>query len=336
MRPRRRRVRYHARMSAPASPVRLRASGLLLVLPCLALAACSSGGAGGSAGPGTTALLLDDPSSPEARSYLLHPPAGGVGEALPLVVVLHGASSSGAEVERVTGFSVLADREGFIAVYPQSTGSGLGRLWNAGFCCGPAQERQVDDVGFLRRVVADVALRVPVDRQRVYLVGYSNGGMLAHRFAAERGSDLAALAVVGGAAGVVAADGARQAMPTPRMEVPTLLVHGLDDDAVPYRGGSGRRGVTYFSVPAAVRVWVAANRCGLLPKPTEERQGTVLVRSFAGRAPVVVYALQGWKHDWPGRAQTTALGADAPLAGFDAAEVIWGFVGSHRRVLEVM
>ena len=74
------------------------------------------------------------------------------------MIVIHGAFSTAREMERMSGFSRLADREGFIVVYPNGIGL-LGYLqhWNVGQCCGKAAKDGVDDLGFVRAVVEGVA-----------------------------------------------------------------------------------------------------------------------------------------------------------------------------------
>ena len=68
------------------------------------------------------------------RSYRLHRPAPGGGHGpVPLVVVLHGGYGSGGQAEQAYGWDALADRHCFLVAYPD----GVGRSWNAGWCCGP-------------------------------------------------------------------------------------------------------------------------------------------------------------------------------------------------------
>jgi len=77
-------------------------------------------------------------------------------------LALHGAFGTAGTMERQSGFSELADREGFVVAYPNGIGL-FGHLqhWNAGHCCGRAEMDRVDDVGFLRYVIRDVSSRVP-------------------------------------------------------------------------------------------------------------------------------------------------------------------------------
>ena len=130
------------------------------------------------------------------RTYHVHlPPGYHAARPLPMVVVVHGAFDTAKGMERFTGFSALADQENFIALYPNGIGI-LGYLqhWNAGHCCVKAAADGIDDVGFLTKVIEDACARLAVDRRRIYMTGFSNGGMMVHRFAAERGDLLAAVA----------------------------------------------------------------------------------------------------------------------------------------------
>ncbi len=83
-----------------------------------------------------------------------------------------------------------SEQAGFIVVFPNGvsgTGNGMLATWNAGNCCARARDENVDDVGFLRMVVADVARRANVAAPRVYAIGMSNGAMMAYRLACEAG-----------------------------------------------------------------------------------------------------------------------------------------------------
>lgn len=102
-------------------------------------------------GPGTHKVLVDQRVSGVRRSYFVHVPAGSDGTTpLPVVLALHGAFSTARKFKRESGLSRLADREGFLVVYPQGIGLGdLFRHWNSGHCCGKARKMNLDDVGFV-------------------------------------------------------------------------------------------------------------------------------------------------------------------------------------------
>ena len=118
------------------------------------------------------------------RIYLLHVPSSYDGlSAVPLVVALHGYSGNGAGLESLTGFSVKANSNNFIVVYPDGTGST--RSWNAGNCCGQAMTNNVDDVGFISALIDTLSANYNIDSTRIYATGFSNGSMMSYRLAAE-------------------------------------------------------------------------------------------------------------------------------------------------------
>jgi polyhydroxybutyrate depolymerase len=249
------------------------------------------------------------------------------------VVVLHGAFSSASGIAKVTRFSQLAEREGFIVAYPNGIGLfGLFKHWNAGHCCGKAVKAGIDDVAFLTEVIDQVSERVAIDRQRIYLVGYSNGGMLAYRFAAEQSRQIAACAVVSGSIG---------GQPTPKMDpyripepatpVPILVLHGREDQSIPYDGAPARPAAV--GVRESVDFWRQANHCRGPARVSELRLGSVVHEAWtcAEGPRVELVTIEGWGHDWPGRHFTTALAADDALYGFDAGELIWQFLREFRR-----
>ncbi len=139
------------------------------------------------------------------RSYLLHVPTARprrLGRELnyPLVIVLHGSGASGETVRRMSGMDTLSDSMHFVVAYPNGS---TGRLhlrsdWNAGACCGPAESRNVDDVAFIRRLIDTVAATVPIDRNRIFVAGFSDGGRMTFRVACEMSGTVAAIAVVSG------------------------------------------------------------------------------------------------------------------------------------------
>jgi polyhydroxybutyrate depolymerase len=314
-----------------------------LALAC-ALTGCATGRALPPAGasPGTWRVAAGALKNGSPRSYLLHVPSGYRRDrSYPLVVVLHGAFATAREMEQRTGWSALADREGFVVAYPEGGWGVLGLLqhWNAGHCCGKAADENEDDVGFVALVVQDAARAVPVDPARVYLTGFSNGGMLVYRAIAERTELFAA------AAPLAAAHGGRSSAaaplwvtPEPRGPLPVLVMHGLADANVPFAGGvSPKKGGEREYLPAmdAVRFWVRAD--GLAPDPVVERlNGGVVTRSSwfgpgAAAPQVVLYTIAGWDHRWPGGTATAGLPATDPLAGFDATAIIWDFFSRHVR-----
>ena len=277
------------------------------------------------------------------RTYRVHiPPRYAEAKPLPLVVVVHGAFYTAKKMEHTSGFSELADHEGFIAVYPNGMGIfGFLQHWNAGHCCGKAAADRLDDVGYLAKVIEDVCRRLNVDRQRIYMVGFSNGGMLVYRFAAERGELLAAvapLAATGG--GRPDAASPQWHIPKPSVAMPLLTIHGMDDEQVPFNGGVASDSDAerqYWPVQRTLDVWIGTNQCGIQPQIQEKCRGKVRVTSWGpcrGDCTLVLYQLYGWGHVWPGAFFTNDLPPGDPLRGFDAAHIIWDFFKSKKRQSE--
>lgn len=142
------------------------------------------------------------------RTAILHmPPTPAPSGGYPVVINMHGlggqASSqkfeSGDRSERCgsggCSFSDIADTRGWIVVYPQ----GYQKSWNGGKCCGTAAKENVDDVGFLRDLIDNIAGAHPVNRARVFSTGFSNGAIMSWRLACEAPDLVWAVAPVHGA-----------------------------------------------------------------------------------------------------------------------------------------
>ena len=291
-------------------------------------------------GPKTYKNKMDIRIMGARRTYLVHvPPNYSPQKPLPLVVVIHGAFDTAAGMEKYSTFSDLADRESFIVMYPNGMGIfGLFQHWNAGHCCGKAANDDVDDVGFIAAAINDVRVRLQIDPSRIYMVGFSNGGMLAYRFAAERGDILAAVAPLAASIGGRPSEDAPQwRIPDPVKPLSVITIHGMADNDIVYEGGvSLHRGGTrtFWSVNESIDFWVRHNGCHPNAAATELNHGHVRIHTWgacSNDTEVVLYLMENWGHVWPGRYFTAELEEEDPLKDFDAAEVIWNFFKSHTR-----
>jgi polyhydroxybutyrate depolymerase len=273
------------------------------------------------------------------RSYLLHIPEGyNHSKALPLVVALHGGFGTARQMEERSGLSELADRQGCIVLYPNGiTLFGWLQHWNAGHCCGQAMKDGIDDVAFVSRVIDETCRRSNVDRSRISMVGYSNGGMLAYLFAAQKPEILAAVAAIAATVGSRPSDhGAEKHIPPAKAPMPIISFHGRDDDIVPYGRGRPARGRGHLYVPVneSMAFWKTANQAAPLPQREEMLAGRIVKETWRGKnksAEIVLYTIQGWKHDLPTRYYTRNLPKTDPLMGFHATDYIWDFFKRHRR-----
>jgi polyhydroxybutyrate depolymerase len=272
------------------------------------------------------------------RRYLLHVPGDGDPTSpRPVVLVLHGAGEDAVENRTWLGLDAVADREGFIAVYPDGTGPFGDRvhMWNAGACCGLAQWEAVDDVGFLLAVLDDVARRAPVDATRVYVTGFSNGAMMAYRLAAEASDRIAAIAPVAGARAVVLGEAVRS--------MPVMHVHSVDDPTVPFAGGTTVVFPFVYSIPHpavedVVRGWAIHDRCAPSPAQAAAQTAgrhTAMRTTWApcdAGAEIVLWRLRGPGHVWPGPAWTfRSWFVGPPTSVIDVREEMWRFFRRFTR-----
>ena len=238
-------------------------------------------------------------SGGDLRNYWLVRPEGiEKTKPAPLLMVLHGSAGSGEDMMTVTqrGFERLADKEKFVVVYPDA----LERRWND-------QGGTVDDVGFLLAIVDKLVADGLVDKNRIYVAGISNGGMMAQRLACEQADRIAGIATVAGGL-----PEPLQATCKPARALPVLVIHGTEDPIVPWSGGAVAGFEDFGKVLSAretAKFWAANNRCGdggvIAAEPDRDpKDGTrVKMEVFAScpaGAAVKLAAVEGGGHTWPG------------------------------------
>lgn len=239
----------------------------------------------------------------DGRFYLVDLPAQPKGA--PLILALHGGGGDPAQFSAASGLAAEAVARGYAVIFPAgSSRRGADRLltWNAGYCCGYAARKGIDDAAFLRAVIADAAARYGVDGGQVFITGMSNGAILAETFAAQNPRAVRAVAGVSGTMDV-----ARVPVQGP---VPALVIHGTADEMVPYEGGVGRSSLTrtdFAPVAAVVRAFLDAQP-GTLAR-SERRidevadDGTAVSLtdwSRGGKVRLRLITVEGGAHHWPG------------------------------------
>lgn len=278
-----------------------------------------------------------------SRSWIVYaPPEYDPTQPSPVVVLLHGRPSNGGGMAAMTGMNEVARRNNFIVVYPD----GIDNEWNAQFDLsardislgGRRSTLPQDDVGFLKTLMADLAVDFNVDRRRLYLGGFSNGGFMTYRMACSAADTFAAFAAVGGNLYLELSEHCRRSPPTA-----LLMMNGTADPSVPYegvtvtnpQGGDPIR--ISFTMQEAVAAFIRRNGCNLSGRSTTFAEGggspgTHVVRFEPSGCPagadIMFYIVNGGGHTWPGRTRIPAELGPTNM-DMDAGEVIWDFFSAH-------
>jgi poly(3-hydroxybutyrate) depolymerase len=274
------------------------------------------------------------------RRYRVHVPKKyDAANPTPVVVVFHGGGGNPESMLRLSGMNTKSEEAGFIVVYP--FGSGLdperGLTFNGGGCCAYAMQRNIDDVGFTRELLDDLAKVVNVDADRVFATGLSNGGIMSHYVASELSDRIAAIAPVGGPL----------MMDAPNAERPVSVMHfhGTGDEFAPFKGGFGKgatgsKGVTDFkSVEHTIQSWVKANGCKPEPEvvalPDKANDGMRCTRkTWSGGkdgSEVVLIEIENGGHTWPGNEPIVAM-LGKSTKDISANDIMWEFFQKHPRL----
>lgn len=193
-------------------------------------------------------------------------------------------------------------------------------------CCGPALESGTDDVGFIDGVLSEIEADHPIDPKRVFVAGFSNGAMLAHKVACELAPRVAAVAGVAGSMEPAACQ--------PTAPISVMAIHGTADDRVEYDGGqfpSIAGGRSYASAPDTVSFWKTHNHCAMTNTPVE--YDNVRKARFSrcdDGVEVVLYTIDGGTHSWPGGRRVSVFGGPV-TPDLPATDVIWDFFAAHPK-----
>ncbi|HWR04471.1 MAG TPA: dienelactone hydrolase family protein, partial [Humidesulfovibrio sp.] len=249
---------------------------------------------------------------------------------VPVLIVLHGAGGSAAQAMRQTGLAERAAAAGFLAVFPEGSGpngaGGEGQTWNAWTCCGYARDSHVDDVGYLSALIARLRADFAADPARIHLVGFSNGAMLASRFALERPGVAATLTSV---AGYLPCD-----TKDPADSLPVLVIHGAQDKVARFapteaKPATGRYCEDY-PARAQVDFWVRGMNLSPTPQVRDSGKTPARVEDYApkgkaGRGSVRFVIVKNGGHAWPGGERERYRYCDMPTTGIDASALVLEF-----------
>ena len=231
-----------------------------------------------------------------SRSFVLHVPKSFDGTKLvPLIVDLHGLGSSGMTELQSSPYPAITDPEGVVMAFPDGLKGPLGTAWDLGPCCVAS----VDDVSFVRALVARVRASVCIDPQRIYAVGVLTGGGMVYDLACQCADVFAAVAP---AAFDLLQETVDECVPS--RPITEISFRGTDDPRVPYAGGLSSvvpgMPVTFLGAQSTFQRWGAINHCTGTASP-EDANGCASYSSCDGGAEVTLCTKQGGRNE-PGDA----------------------------------
>ncbi|MFJ3234635.1 alpha/beta hydrolase family esterase [Streptomyces sp. NPDC086787] len=263
------------------------------------------------------------------REYLLHRPGAHAGTARPLVIAFHGRGSSAEGLREQSRLNAAAEARGMLVAYPE----GLRKAWGAGTA---ASERRPDpdaDVRFTQSLIDELVDTGQADPRRVYVVGFSNGGSMALRVAAQRPT------LVAGAASVSGELPTGAAAVTPTGAVPVMIVYGENDPVRPLAGlpspGPAPAGEEPITPTMSARASAEAfARVGGADSPAT-RAAAGYDRTVWGdegsRGTVELLVMHGGGHTWPGSGITPPQGFGRTSTALNATSTILDFFAAHQR-----
>lgn len=187
------------------------------------------------------------------REYRIYLPSGYSSSGFyPLVLTLHGLGDNMTNFSGI-GMNNIADTAKFIVVVPQAISDPVlgATAWNSGAgMYGIYPNPTIDDVGFLNALIDSTGVNYPVNKNRIYVCGFSMGGYMTERLACQLSNKLAAVASMAGTIG----NGIASCNPT--RIIPVAHFHGTSDQTVPYTSNTSG-----IDVDSLIKFWVNKNGC---------------------------------------------------------------------------
>lgn len=264
-----------------------------------------------------------------SRPMKLSVPKRYAGKPTPLLLALHGYGSSGKPFESYLGLPSLVDSRGIFLASPDGTIDAQGhRFWNTGSdaCCN-FRGSPVDDVQYLRELLAEIRGVYTVDPRRIFVLGHSNGGFMAYRLACELSGEIAAIMSLAGAT------------PSchPTSQVSVLQIHGDRDVGVRYEGGTNilkKGGGDYPGALESADRWAQDNGCHPYAPAPARSEGTPLdLEAQLPGAETMVQNFDGCPEGVGVSLWTIREGSHNPELTEAFAGHVWSWLEAHERPL---
>jgi polyhydroxybutyrate depolymerase len=185
----------------------------------------------------------------------------------PLVISIHGFLSNPKIQGKIFPADKFVDKKGFILITPFGLRNAVGiRYWNASDKCCDLFNQNPDDITYLKKLINKAKEEFPIDAEKIFLVGHSNGGFLAYRFACE------AAEYISGIVSIAGVNSFGEINCKPSRPISILQIHGKNDRIIKYNGNS-RRG--FPSALESIIPWSKINKCG-------KKQTTDMLVNFSG------------------------------------------------------
>jgi polyhydroxybutyrate depolymerase len=270
------------------------------------------------------------------RKYNVHLPQNyDKSVPLPVVIYIHGGGGS-MKAANQDGIDKASDKFGFILVTPAGTGLIPNKLltWNSGKwdtdeCCGQAYKNNVDDVGFLSRMIDELGEKFNIDKNRIFATGISNGAMMSYRLACELSDKIAAVAVV-----------APPAVPErciPLRPIAVMQINGTADSAVPISGGKGGgiigKSLEVQASQDMVNSWLKRNDCAVTSTTTYQKgKATCITYSPCKDGVAVEFCkVEDMGHTWPSGHQYMSAAKVGQVSYDISFDQIWEFFKKHPK-----
>ena len=224
----------------------------------------------------------------QPRTYYLRIPVQyTAATSVPLLLALHSRSMNAKTIFTDSQILSSAESLNFIVVGLNGAVYEGASSWNAGKCCTNATTYEENDLLFASTVIDFVTSKYSVDKSRVWVMGHSNGGMMAYRLACDLSEKITAIAVVTGA---LVDDSC-----LPTKPVSTLHIHGNLDPTVPFHGGGKFETPSIFH---SVQEMAYKNSCTGSPKESSDAIEERYIWTCASGVETQLVNYQENSHGW--------------------------------------